>query len=78
MTTPAGCPEPFARTRHGVTMWQVPGLPGHCLTWGGEYNMVRLCGSIMREDGAIIGAPVKPVSGRCMTITDWLAGDRTS
>ena len=77
MTTPAGCPEfrPHQARHH---LWQVPGLPGHSLTWGSKYNMVRLCGSIVREDGAIIGAPVKPVSGRCMTITDWLAGDRTS
>lgn len=40
-TTPAGCPEPFARTRYGVTMWRVPGRPGYCLTWGGESDRRR-------------------------------------
>jgi hypothetical protein len=64
-------PQPHATTVFGIAVWLVPGRPGHCLTWGGEHDKVRLCPLVPKGGGlAFAGAPVEAISGRLGTLAE--------
>jgi hypothetical protein len=63
-------PQPHATTVFGITVWLVPGRPGHCLTWGGEHDKVRLCPLVSHAGDQFAGVPVEAISGRCLSLAE--------